>query len=206
MLISAALLAGCGRQEDSTSSDGSGGQNNTGDTDNPEGDTADLPSQTTTSPEDDAFYLMSSRNMIFDIIAANMEEPADRTLCYIGMQYYQGEAALLYVKPCDKYTIMRTEDDEKYEVVVPNPDCGLYAYTEDGVRNLLIPGEPLRESLGIEKDSGEFQYYYDYAWYISDEGDCYCIPRKADGESYFLKIDQSGQLCYKAVVEPTMAF
>lgn len=205
LLIFSVLLTGCGKQEENTLSDGSGslgGQVNIEDTSNLGGGAEEESSQTGVSSKDDAFYLITNRNMIFDIVTADFEEPTDRTLCYVGMQFYQGEAVLLYVKPCDIYMTVLMDNGEYEKVAFPNPDCGLYAYTAEGGRNLLIPGESLRESLGIEKAKGEFRFYYDYIWYVSDEGECYCTPVSlAGGESYFLKIDQTGQLCYKTILE-----
>jgi len=159
------------------------------------------PAKTDIPSDEEELFLMVDRNIVFDIVAANNEEYSDTKLCYMGMQFYQGEPVMLYIKMCAEINYRPMENGELKEVPMPNPDCGLYVYKIDGTKELLIPGNPLRESLGIEL--GDFSEYYEFNWYVDEEGDCYCTPsRLIDGESYLLKIDKTGRLCYKTALDP----
>lgn len=199
LLVCCILLSGCGRQKDNMDSVGTHSSENT------DSRAEVLPAGTTPPAEDENYFLAIDRNMVFDIVAKEIEEPTDQSLSYVGMQFYHGEPVLLYVKPLARYGSVRTEDGEYKEMTWPNPDSGLYAYGQDGFRELLIPGEALGESLSLQAEMGVSEYgaYHDYNWYVDDDGNCYCTPvRPADGESCFLKIAKTGQLCYKTMLEP----
>jgi ABC-type glycerol-3-phosphate transport system substrate-binding protein len=187
------LLCGCAlrEHEDSKSSEASF----------TEGVHTDIPSETE-SPGN----LLIDRVQIMDF-DYKRDNNSNYNGAFLGMQFYQGEPVLLWGKPYETYVYVMEDGKSEMVVETQNPDCGLYAYKMDGSGELLLPGVPLMESLGIvEEKTPMFSYFYmNYDWFVDEEGYCYCIPLHLNGFSdsgtgYFLKLDKTGKLLYKTVL------
>ncbi len=172
-------------------------------------------------PGTTASGLMIDRNQIFDIDLLDESEKDKGRI--VGLQFYQGEPVLIEVKGYNFRPAVLVLIDGKYQKEGEDrselyPDSGLYIRRTDGARELLIPGVRLVESIGSilseEEKKKEINaltkngFIFGGTWYVDGEGNCYYstypgyVGGTAIGRECFLKLDKSGELLYKTVLEP----
>ncbi len=172
-------------------------------------------------PGTTASNLMIDRTQIFDMDLLDESEKDNGRI--VGLQFYQGEPVLIEVKGYNFRPALLVLTDGKYQKEGEDrselyPDSGLYIRRVDGTRELLIPGARLVESIGsiLSEEEKEKEiniltkngFIFGGTWYVDGEGNCYytTYPGYMGGTSVskecFLKLDKSGELLYKTVLEP----
>lgn len=164
---------------------------------------------TSLPPEETASGLIIDRSQLFEVDLRSREE-SEEGFYPVGVQFYQGEPALFFVK---MYTPQHLSlIDGKYQVtneVELYPDSGLYIQKIGGDRELLVSGGQLAESIMTEEEREQKSSAFSHAnWYVDEEGNCYYTTYHRSfyidiiGKEYFLKLDPSGNLLYKTTLAP----
>ncbi len=214
VLLCCILLTSCSGQQEGpasgiSSAEGSGGEMAAAGT---------MASVSAMPPEKAAFFLTIDREQIYEVSKDKYWEN-DYEGLPVAIQFYQGEPIVLLVKTYHMGEL--TLIDGEYRVTKEPalfPDSGLYLQRMDGSTKLLIPGEPLIESICSQEDREEktSRVIDLHTWYLDGDGNCYYSTyvwskyyeeiwgrdRPDEEKGYFLKLDRSGKVLYKTSLEP----